>query len=129
MRFPGSNPKPAPLTGFESYMFLNMTQPESLQTAEQAGSNNLANTTLHELGHGLGLGHPHDGGNGTVAVGSAASDDPSDTVLDNERYTVMSYEAGGLDVALNRGFGHAAIPSALDIAALQAMYGGEFQSQ
>jgi len=47
----------------------------------------------------------------------------TDNVLDNERYTVMSYEAGGLNVNRAYRFGHAATPMALDIAILQKLYG------
>ncbi|MCC7283013.1 MAG: M10 family metallopeptidase C-terminal domain-containing protein [Acetobacteraceae bacterium] len=77
---------------------------------------------MHEFGHAIGLGHPHDTGNGTTAIAAVAatsSDDP----LDNDRYTVMSYEFGGSNASNFQAFGNAASYSALDIKALQDLYG------
>lgn len=62
-------------------------------------------TTLHEIGHALGLSHPFDGPNYTLA---------SD--MDNNDYTVMSYtktQTGSYDSSLQQ----------LDIEALQYLYG------
>ncbi len=77
---------------------------------------------LHELGHGVGLGHPHDTGNSSKIM------DPS-YGLDQSVYTVMSYTniwngeswSGRIDNPGN----YSAIStfSALDMAALQNMYG------
>ena len=77
---------------------------------------------MHEFGHGLGLGHPHDTGNGTTSIAvvdAVSTDDP----LDNDRYTVMSYEFGGSNASNFQAWGNAATYSALDIKALQNMYG------
>ncbi|MEL7333150.1 MAG: matrixin family metalloprotease [Cyanobacteria bacterium J06560_2] len=125
MNFPGSNPQPAPATDFESYLFLNTNGTRLNLTAEQGGANALMRVTLHEIGHGLGLGHPHDVGNGTTTIGSSSAADSPENPLDNERYTVMSYERGGLNVKTERQYGHAASLSALDIAAIQGMYGAD----
>jgi serralysin len=64
--------------------------------------------TMHELGHVLGLKHPHDTG-GRAPKMSAAHDSPE--------YTVMSY--GGYRDRPQTFMQH-------DIAALQAMYGADF---
>ncbi|MCA0872342.1 pre-peptidase C-terminal domain-containing protein [Seohaeicola saemankumensis] len=82
---------------------------------------------IHELGHGLGLGHPHDSGNGTqIMSGVTGSGDRGDFDLNSAPYTAMSYNEGSLiaGVAGNTAStGHGATFGALDIAALQAFYG------
>ena len=77
---------------------------------------------LHELGHGLGLGHPHDTGNSSKIMDESYG-------LDQTIYTVMSYVnnlsgqswSGRKDNPGN----YSAISTfgALDVAALQNMYG------
>jgi Ca2+-binding RTX toxin-like protein len=67
-------------------------------------------TIMHEVGHGVGLLHPHDGNGDTL---------PELVGLDNERYTVMSYNGASQGTK----FGHAVTYMALDIASLQTLYG------
>jgi hypothetical protein len=85
-------------------------------TAPELGGGEYANwTVLHEIGHSLGLMHTHKETSGLP---------PLDTVgkfMDNERYSVMSYN-GASD---GNAFGHAVTFMALDVAALQALYGAE----
>ena len=77
--------------------------------------------TLHELGHALGLKHPHeDGGYGAL---------PDD--LNGHEFTVMSYRS--FIGAADTGFTNAAssYPQTFmmyDIAALQHMYGADFST-
>lgn len=82
---------------------------------------------IHELGHGLGLAHPHDGGNGTdVMQGVSGSSDRGDYDLNSAAYTAMSYNEGSPIAGVASSVsatGHGATFAALDIAALQAMYG------
>lgn len=60
---------------------------------------------LHELGHSLGLGHPHEG----ITLPSAE---------DTRDYTVMSYNPSAIDQS-----SQPASPMIYDVAALQEIYG------
>lgn len=73
-------------------------------------------TFVHELGHGLGLGHPHDGN----FPGVTGAFDTGDGGLNQNIYTIMSYNEYG---AHTTSGGHATGPMAFDIAAIQQMYG------
>ena len=83
-----------------------------IKSTETGGGGVALSVTLHEIGHGLGLGHPQDTGGGSTQQLSG-------TVLDNEKYTVMSYNFATTAATL----GHAVSYMALDIAALQHLYG------
>ena len=120
---PGNNPADGAKGEFESYLLLNTTTPTALLPAELGGANSLLSTVLHEIGHVVGFDHPHDTRNETTAITLGSLDGEGDLPLDNRRYTVMSYEDGGLDVYYGRGHGHSAGLGALDIAALHATYG------
>ncbi|WP_170760418.1 M10 family metallopeptidase [Ruegeria lacuscaerulensis] len=84
-------------------------------------------TVVHEILHGLGLAHPHDtGGSSTKFPG--VSQPFGDYGTDNQNqgiYTVMSYNPGYAEKLpiTSYTYGDAAGPMALDIAALQAIYG------
>lgn len=84
-------------------------------------------TILHEIGHGLGLAHPHDGGGdgqrfpGVVDDGSFGRYE-----LNQGVFTVMSYVEGWaarFPQHTSTAYGHAKTPMAFDIAAIQALYG------
>lgn len=88
------------------------------------------NTLVHEFGHLLGLAHPHDGGfdqEGNNFPGVTADfGDYGDYDLNQGIFTVMSYNDGWATqypthAAIN--YGWTATPMALDIAAIQLLYG------
>ncbi|WP_100366326.1 M10 family metallopeptidase C-terminal domain-containing protein [Yoonia maricola] len=86
-------------------------------------------TIIHEILHGLGLSHPHDGDNvlNGLDADSTNSNYPfgfyGDFDLNQEVYTIMSYNDGWLGAPSSNNSGHAATPMALDIAILQDLYG------
>ena len=89
-------------------------------------------TILHEVGHGLGLAHPQDnGGTSGIFPGvTSAYDDFGDYDLNQGVFTVMTYNDGWLTEFPNHSpllgdetYGYSATPMALDIAAIQALYG------
>ncbi|WP_341526789.1 M10 family metallopeptidase [Nostoc sp. UHCC 0302] len=87
-------------------------------------------TLIHELGHGLGLAHPHDNGGGSTIYpgvikpfGSLGNFD-----LNQGIYTTMSYNDGFYkkDDLFNKDildYGYQSTPMAFDIAAIQYLYG------
>ncbi|HEY4253640.1 MAG TPA: M10 family metallopeptidase C-terminal domain-containing protein [Roseomonas sp.] len=118
---------------------------------------NFYRTFIHETGHGLGLKHPHDGGNlpndddphyfpGITEEDSSAVRQRSLGVLElNHMFgSVMSYlhgyefdENGRIDVVATRqrpvaddfflDHGFAATPMAYDVAAIQYLYGANME--
>ena len=88
---------------------------------------------IHEFGHAIGLKHPHDRGGGSFPKFPGVSgpfDDYGDFDLNQGVYTMMSYNDGNPAGALGQqnpsdmpGFGWEGTPMALDIAALQYLYG------
>jgi Ca2+-binding RTX toxin-like protein len=98
-----------------AFTAFNSGMPTMKAKAEVGGGEYASWTVLHEIGHSLGLLHTHQEVNGTPPLASVGK------FLDNERYSVMSYNAA------SDGFkyGHAITMMALDVAALQALYGAE----
>ena len=87
-------------------------------------------TIVHELLHGLGLDHPHDGEHSDMMEGvSKASGDYGTAGLNQGLYTMMSYNDGygagpvGTEAPTHARYGNQAGPMALDIAVLQSIYG------
>ena len=84
---------------------------------------------IHEIGHGLGLSHPHDTGGGSqVMDGVSSSGDKGDYGQMNQSvYTVMSYNEGfaahPLGLPSDYSSGYMGSFAALDIAVLQSYYG------
>lgn len=91
---------------------------------------------IHELGHALGLAHPHDS---DLALEKAIRSDETfpgvttdssllgENNLNQEIWTVMSYNSGWIEEPNQledwQMLGHVKTPMAFDIAALQKLYG------
>ena len=85
-------------------------------------------TLIHELGHGLGLAHPHDiGGSSTIFAGvTSPIGDYGDNNQNQGIFTTMSYNDGWQTEYPSHtdiGYGYQGTPMAFDIAALQILYG------
>jgi serralysin len=67
------------------------------------------NTVLHEIGHGLGLAHPHDGGDpwtGTTFPGVFDAFSIGDHGLNQGVWTIMSYNSGWAGAGYNLAYGN-----------------------
>lgn len=85
-------------------------------------------TILHEIGHALGLAHPHDtGGDSTKFPGVSNPFDSGTYGLNQDVWTIMSYVSfsTGTDTPVSNIYGNMAGPMALDIAAIQRIYGAD----
>lgn len=86
-------------------------------------------TLIHELGHVLGLEHPHDRAPGSPKYpGVKGSDSTGDFDLNQGIWTTMSYNDGWLtedeDALFDvTDYGYQGTPMAFDIAAIQHLYG------
>ena len=89
-------------------------------------------TLIHELGHGMGLKHPFHGGvtNDTLFPGVRLdqSGDLGNFALDQGIYTMMAYNDGWVTAPQGPApkggdYGFEGTPMALDVAALQSLYG------
>lgn len=88
-------------------------------------------TFLHEIGHGLGLAHPHDTGGASAVMNGVGSpfNDYGDFDLNQGPFTTMTYNDGwhtapwGRIASLNFGYGLQGGMMPLDLAVLQQKYG------
>ncbi|WP_198025794.1 MULTISPECIES: M10 family metallopeptidase C-terminal domain-containing protein [unclassified Prochlorococcus] len=85
----------------------------------------LLELAMHELGHSMGIAHPHD--NTAVFPGVLNSNDTGDHGLSASPYTVMSYNTVGSNdynpSSYSASSGFLETLGAFDIAATQALYG------
>lgn len=90
-------------------------------------------TIIHELGHGVGLAHPHDGGDERDATRFPGVRNPWSTGtngLNQGVWTTMSYNDGWTGARSGSdAYGWQASLMALDIAALQALYGANMETR
>ncbi|WP_284163014.1 M10 family metallopeptidase [Frigidibacter sp. SD6-1] len=81
-------------------------------------------TVLHEIGHALGLKHPHD-----TETGPGGTFFPMPYSYDAMEYSIMSYSSFVGDTGTgygNEDYGFAQTYMMFDIAALQEMYGADY---
>jgi serralysin len=90
-------------------------------------------TLIHELGHGLGLSHPHTNeGGSSIYPGVTSANDTGDYGLNQGVYTTMSYNDGLVHSGGDPGtedYGYQGTPMAFDIAAIQHLYGANYNYQ
>lgn len=89
-------------------------------------------TAIHEIGHGIGLSHPHDEGPGSVPSGVFPGLTPGDEfanygsglyALNQIPYTIMTYVDSFDDGSIFRSKSTGMTPMALDVMAAQLKYG------
>src|SRR5262249_20897384 len=113
-------------TYFTAYGSYNISAPVWSPTYLVQGGYSFV-TFIHELGHALGLAHPHDGGtepDASLFPGVSGPHDTGDFGLNHGIWPTMGVNDGWDQVpAVSYAYGWQGTPMAFDIAALQAIYG------
>ena len=113
--FPAPSYSQTPYTGAAGDVYLNINSAANTLPSYNPGSAGWF-LLLHELGHSLGLKHPHDdGGTGRPTLSDIGFDS-----LDMDWATIMSYND---DAFANLVEWDPATPMVLDVLALQHLYG------
>lgn len=99
---------------YESYLLFQTNY--SLNTPEKGGGGYFNIVALHEVGYALGLSKTYTQSNNTTIL------DGEYRHLNRLEYSVMSYQDRGVSKNY-RNYGYNLTPMAIDIAALQNMYG------
>lgn len=106
------------------------TPPSSIQYSTAGTSFDTINlggdtfeTLVHEIGHSIGLSHPHDG---VVFPGVTGEQSSGDGGHNQQIWTVMSYVVGyNQEPTTTQQYGTSFTPMAFDIAAAQFLYGAK----
>ena len=107
-------------TGAPGDVFLNVNSTANYLPSYAPGSAGYF-LFLHEIGHALGLKHPHDdGGTGRPTLGQIGLAE-----MDNDWFTIMSY---GDDYNYNIVSWDPATPMLMDVLGLQYLYGKNMQT-
>ena len=115
--YPGQNDDPNLVNGRQNYGEYNVNPAANWNAISLRQGGSAFTTLLHEIGHGVGLEHPHIG---EFFLGVEESQgDTGFFGLNQGIYTTLTYNDGWFE----RGIGNQGTPMALDIAAVQAIYG------
>ncbi|HZW20831.1 DUF4214 domain-containing protein [Noviherbaspirillum sp.] len=107
-------------TGAPGDVFLNVNSEANSLPSYAPGSAGYF-LFMHEIGHALGLKHPHDDG----GTGRPTLQDLGMEYMDNDWFTVMSYQD---DYDYNDISWDPATPMLMDVLALQYLYGKNMQT-